>query len=186
MIGIKLRIVREIESGVVSIRDAARMCQAGVKKIHRKLKDKCIAIGRDALFEMLKRKDMLVKRKRKATQTTYSKHSYAVAPNRIKSLSVTKPLQVLVGDITYLRLASGQFAYLYLLSDLYSRKVVGYHVSRDLTHHSALVALGRAVDAVGRDAITGAIPIAIRNFVFSGSSLWSYFEVTIEANRKRY
>lgn len=131
--------------------------RVGTKKIHQKLQGQGVTIGRDALFKLLGRNGMLVKRKKKASRTTYSKHSYAVAPNRIKDLRDMKPLSVLVGDITYLRLANGKFAYLYLVSDLYSRKIVGHHASLDLTHHSALVALGRAVETVGRDAINGAI-----------------------------
>jgi transposase InsO family protein len=121
------------------------------------MKRKQIKIGRDALFKLLRSKDMLVRRKRKGTRTTYSRHGYAVAPNRIKKLAIKRPLEVLVGDITYLHLEGNQFAYLYLLTDLFSRRIVGYHLSRDLTHYSALIALQIAVRTVGEDAIRGAI-----------------------------
>lgn len=92
---------------------------------------------------------MLVKAKKKGARTTYSNHSYAVAENQIKNLSITQPRQVLVSDITYLSLKEGSFAYLFLTTDLYSRKIVGYHLSRDLTHHSAIYALGMAIEKYG-------------------------------------
>ena len=75
---------------------------------------------------------------------------YAVAPNRLKTLTVTAPRQVVVSDITYLRLERGAFAYLFLVTDLHARKILGWHVSRDLSHHAAIVALQQAIDALGR------------------------------------
>lgn len=121
------------------------------------MKRRQIKIGRDSLFKLLRNEGMLVRRKRKSARTTYSKHSYVVAPNRIKELAVKKPLEVLVGDITYLRMEGNNYAYLYLLTDLFSRLIVGYHVSRDLTHYSALIALGKAVETVGENAVRNAI-----------------------------
>lgn len=67
-----------------------------------------------------------------------------VAPNRIRGLKVEKPNQVFVSDITYIALAKG-FAYLFLVTDLFSRKIVGFHLSRDLSHYSALLALYMAL-----------------------------------------
>ncbi len=67
-----------------------------------------------------------------------------MAPNRIKELEVQAPGEILVSDITYLKLEKG-FAYLYLVTDLFSRKILGYHVTRDLTHYSACIAFEKAV-----------------------------------------
>lgn len=119
----------------------------------RKLQDRLIntgkAIGRDFLFSLLRRTERLVKRKKSFVKTTYSQHGYAVAPNRVKDKIVTAPKQVFVSDITYIRLARGEFAYLFLVTDKFSRKIVGYHVSRDLTHYSALLALDNAIRLMG-------------------------------------
>ena len=101
-------------------------------------------VGRDRLFDLLRNAGQLVKVKKRFEKTTYSRHGYAVAPNRIKGRTITKPNQVLVCDCTYIRLRGRQFAYLFLVSDAYTRRIVGHHVSRDLSHHSAVIALSKA------------------------------------------
>lgn len=123
--------------------------RVGTRKLHQEL-EPCfrrakISIGRDKLFSVLREAEKLVRPKKSFVKTTYSRHSYAVAPNRIKELAVKAPGEVLVSDVTYLRLARGEFAYLFLVTDLATRKVLGYHVTRDLTHHSACIALEKAV-----------------------------------------
>jgi len=74
-------------------------------------------VGRDRLFTWLRQSGRLVKRKKRWDKTTYSRHGYAVAPNRIKELVIAKPNQVLVCDCTYMRLVGRKFAYLFLVSD---------------------------------------------------------------------
>lgn len=123
--------------------------RVGTRKLQQRLANVGVSVGRDRLFTLLRTTDRLVKRKRRHTQTTYSRHGYAVAPNRLRGLAVTAPRQVVVSDITYLRLAHGAFAYLFLVTDLYARRIVGWHVSRDLSHHAALVALHHAVATLG-------------------------------------
>jgi len=110
-----------------------RLCKAGVK------------IGRDQLFAILRKSERLVKVKKRFEKTTYSRHSYAVAPNRIKELEIVRPGQVVVSDCTYLRLAGREFAYLFLITDAFTRMIVGYHLSKDLSHYSAVIALSNAV-----------------------------------------
>lgn len=121
--------------------------RVGCRKIHHKifpnLKAQGIPLGRDKLFKILGNYGMHVKRKKNYHKTTYSKHSYAVAPNLVRDLEVNKPNQVFVSDITYIRLQQGH-AYLFLVTDLYSRKIVGYHLSRSLKHTGAISALKMA------------------------------------------
>lgn len=126
--------------------DARRVVQprVGTQKLHAALAAAGVRVGRDALHTQLRDAGRLMKRKRRGTQTTYSRHRYAVAPNRLKTMDVTARRQVVVSDITYLRLTRGTFAYLFLVTDLFSRHIVGSHVSRDLSHHAALVALDAA------------------------------------------
>ena len=128
--------------------------RVGTRKLHDRLQKAGWEIGRDALFSLLRETGKLVKPKKSFRKTTYSRHSYTVAPNRIKHLEVTAPRQVLVSDITYLRMSRQRHAYLFLVTDLYSRQIMGYHVSRDLSHHSALLALDRAVQRMGQVAGT--------------------------------
>lgn len=131
--------------------DALRAVQTrvGTRKLHAELADRGLPVGRDRLFTWLRASGRLVRRKRRGTHTTYSQHGYAVAPNRLHTLEVTAPRQVVVSDITYLRLAGSAFAYLFLVTDRYARKIVGWHVSADLSHHAALVALQAAVATLG-------------------------------------
>lgn len=137
--------------------DALRTDQprVGTRKVQAHLASSGVPVGRDQLFALLRATGRLVPRKRRATQTTYARHAYAVAPNRLRSMRVTAPRQVVVSDITYLRLDRGAFAYLFLVTDLYARQILGWQVSRDLSHHAALLAL----DAAGRrlGPVTGVV-----------------------------
>ena len=119
--------------------------RVGTRKLQDRLAKGGMEIGRDNLFGLLRKSGRLVKPKKKYEKTTYSRHSYAVAPNRIKELEISRPHQVAVSDCTYLRLANGEFAYLFLVTDAYTRVILGYHVSKDLGHHSAVIALENAV-----------------------------------------
>jgi putative transposase len=133
-----------VRTHVARVRDTQP--RVGGRKLHRHLADDHgVVVGRDALFTVLRDAGLLVKRKRRGTHTTYSQHGYAVAPNRFATLTLTGPRQAVVSDITYLRLARETFAYLFLVSDAFSRQIVGWHLHRDLTHHGALHALDGAV-----------------------------------------
>jgi transposase InsO family protein len=133
---------------------AERVAQprVGTRKLQTHLARAGVAVGRDRLFRWLREHRALVPRKRRGTFTTYSRHSYAVAPNRLKDATITGPGQAVVSDITYLRLARDGFAYLFLTTDVYSRRIVGWHLGRDLSHHSALQALYRTIATLGTTA----------------------------------
>jgi transposase InsO family protein len=125
--------------------------RTGTRKLHHRisadLKRRGVSIGRDRLFEFLKKHSMLVRPKRRFERTTYSNHNYVVAPNRLKKTPIKSPNEALVSDITYLRLKGG-FAYLFLVTDAYSRKIMGYHLSKDLSHYSAILSLQMAISSL--------------------------------------
>ena len=123
--------------------------RVGTRKLHDRLQKVGIAVGRDKLFSLLRGSGKLVKPKKSFKKTTYSSHGYAVARNEVKELEVIEPKQLVVSDITYLRLARDKFCYLFLVTEAYSRKIVGYHVSKDLSHYSALLALDMASQELG-------------------------------------
>lgn len=105
-------------------------------------------IGRDRLAKFCAKNGLQVtRRKSKKVQTTYSNHSYAVQPYLLPGVEVSGPRQVLVADITYIALHSGH-AYLYLVTDAYSRMIVGYHLSKNLHHGGALEALKMALELI--------------------------------------
>ena len=80
-------------------------------------------------------------------KTTYSGHRYAVQPNLVHGIEVSEPNQVLVADITYIALADSA-AYLFLITDAFSRMIVGYHLSDSLAHQGAIEALNMALEHV--------------------------------------
>ncbi len=82
--------------------------------------------------------------KRRKTRTTDSQHDFPRYPNRVGGLKITRPEQVWVADITYIRLAR-DFVYLAVIMDVYTRAVRGWHLSRALDRELTLTALRRAL-----------------------------------------
>lgn len=104
--------------------------------------------GRDRFFDILRTHGLLLeRRKSRSPSTTYSQHGYAVQPNLMHNLVLTKPLQAMVSDITYLRVGD-RFAYLFLTTDAYSRKILGFHLAETLEHRGAIQALDMAVSKI--------------------------------------
>jgi putative transposase len=111
-----------------------------------------IAIGRDAFFELLAKNKMLVRKTKRSTHTTNSKHHFRRYPNLAKDFTPMKAHELWVSDITYIPLKE-RFAYLFLITDAYSRKIVGHHVSDDMKVSSAVVALKKALAQKPDDTI---------------------------------
>ena len=103
-----------------------------------------IKIGRGSFFELLRRHGLLIKRRRRYVQTTNSNHSYKKWPDLTKSFTLKAAEQLWVSDITYLRTASG-FVYLSLITDCYTKRIVGYHVSQHLKAQGCIIALNKAL-----------------------------------------
>ena len=124
-----------------------RQTRIGVRKLYYKLAPEFRKmgnqIGRDQLFTLLKREGLLVSGKRRVCRTTNSNHWYAVYTNMISDLVVERRNQVWVSDITYLRTEQG-FEYLSLITDLYSRMIMGYCVSLSLSIEGSVQALRMA------------------------------------------
>lgn len=115
-----------------------------LKVLRAELASLDIEIGRDRFFKELANKGLLVDPLPKAPMTTMSAHSLPIFPNLIQDLEITAPNQVWVCDITYLRLRD-RFVYLALITDVYSRKIVGYHLAETLKAVDALQALRSAL-----------------------------------------
>lgn len=109
----------------------------------------CITIGRDRFFALLKKHDLLVRKKKRYAVTTWSNHPYKEWQNLVKELPVKASEQLWVSDITYLRTEAG-FIYLSLITDAWSRKIVGYHLSQQLKAQGCLVALEKAVASLSQ------------------------------------
>ena len=105
-----------------------------------------ISLGRDALFGILADRNLLInKRKRLTPVTTHSNHWMHKYPNCIIGFVPTQAHQLLVSDITYIRLSSGGCAYLSLVTDAYSHKIVGYYMRKDLSTQGCIQALKMAL-----------------------------------------
>jgi transposase InsO family protein len=112
-------------------------------KLAPMLRAEGLSIGRDRLFALLKSQDLLIERKKTYRRTTIP--GLWRAPNRLAGLTVTRPNQVWVSDITYLELEMSRFAYLFVLMDLFSRYIVGWHVADSLAAAGALISLEQAL-----------------------------------------
>lgn len=121
------------------------MPRIGTRKVYYLL-DGQLAVGRDKLFAILKANHMLVKPVKSYTKTTMSKHWLHKYPNLLKDINIYHSEQVYVSDITYIK-SRQRTHYLSLITDAYSRKIVGYHLSNDLNAESVVKALKMAVKA---------------------------------------
>ena len=121
--------------------------------LHSFFQQQNIIIGRDAFFDLLAKNKLLVRNKKRKVNTTNSKHFFYRYPNLVKDFTPLHAHELWVADITYIPLKDNRFAYLYLLTDAYSRKIVGFHVSDNMRVGSAVVALQKALDQKPADAI---------------------------------
>jgi transposase InsO family protein len=131
---------------VASIRkDLPRL---GTRKLHFVLRDKLvphqIRFGRDYLFDLLAEHKLLVRQRKRKAITTDSRHWMKKYSNLVKGLEITRPEQVWASDITYIRLID-QWGYLSLITDAYSRKIMGYSFRRDLSAEGCIDALKMAL-----------------------------------------
>jgi putative transposase len=141
---------------------AYRMVQkiVGTRKLHWLLApffgQHEISMGRDALFDLLRFHSLLIgKRRSYKPKTTDSNHRMRKYPNLIKDLSPVTSGGLLVSDITYVELGK-ENSYLSLVTDAYSRKIVGFHLNEQLTAAGPVAALEMAILSYG-DNVTGLI-----------------------------
>jgi putative transposase len=118
--------------------------RVGTRKLHLMLADNGIHIGRDRLFEILREHKLLVQKRKRYTRTTDSRHPFRYYPNLIKDIQIKRPDQVYVSDITYIHTLDG-FQYLCLITDYYSRKIIGYDLSSSLSIDGSIRALKMAL-----------------------------------------
>lgn len=133
---------------VIETRKELRQPKLGGVKLYNLLKGKItehgMKLGRDAFLRLLQQNNLLVKRKKRYVITTMSKHHFKKWPNLIQNIEVQHPEQVWVCDITYLRIETG-FVYLSLITDAYSRKIMGFHLSQELKAKGCIIALKKAL-----------------------------------------
>jgi len=126
----------------------SRQPRIGTRKLYTLLKPVIkknrIKMGRDKLFTLLRHHGLLVKLRRKKPRTTESTHPYRKYPNIIRDYEPCEPEQVWASDITYVSTEQG-YVYVSLVTDQYSKKIMGYHVHPTLETHGSLQALSMAL-----------------------------------------
>ena len=123
------------------------MPRIGGRKLHFIIQNQLpenLVPGRDKFFNLLREKDLLVKKKRYRAKTTWSNHWMRKYPNLIKEFTPDRPHQLWVSDITYLETKQG-FVYLFLITDAYSRKIIGWSLADTLEAKNAIAALKMAL-----------------------------------------
>lgn len=125
------------------------MPKLGVRKLYHLL-GTSLNIGRDKLFHIMRANNMLIKPTKSYTKTTMSKHWLHKHPNLLKNIMINRPEQVYVSDITYVK-SKQKTHYLSLITDAYSRKIVGFHLSDDL----------------GAESVSKALKMAVRNRIYN-------------------
>jgi len=129
----------------------SQMPMLGGRKLYVLLKQEIESlskpIGRDKLFKLLRNNGLLIKPKKYRPRTTESRHRFKKYDNLIKDLEINRINQVHVSDITYLRTVD-RFCYLFLVTDLYSRRIMGEDLSESLAIEGGMRALKKATDKV--------------------------------------
>jgi len=124
----------------------------GGRKLHEMMgpfmEDHDIYIGRDALFDLMRDNGLLNgNRSRSHPRTTDSNHWMRRYPDLIRNIRLSRADELWVSDITYVHLIKKKFAYLSLVTDAYSRKIVGFCMNKDLSTEGPVAALEMALSA---------------------------------------
>jgi transposase InsO family protein len=150
----RLRRRREIDEalilGLVRLERQMQPRLGGRKLLHllrEDLEEARIQIGRDRFFELLAESDMLVVPKPGTPRTTNSRHSLPVFGNLLAGKVLYAPNEAWVSDLTYIRTDEG-FLYASLITDAYSRKIVGAHIGDSLEAEGCRLALDQALKAL--------------------------------------
>jgi transposase InsO family protein len=117
----------------------------GSPRIHRALRENGVRVSRKTVEKVMRENGIVARSKRRFRRTTDSNHAYPIAPNLLeRDFEPKAPNQVWAGDVTYIATDEG-WAYLAVLLDLYSRRVVGWAISATNDTELALAALSRAL-----------------------------------------
>lgn len=128
-------------------RERKQLPRLGTRKIYHLIKSDLATLGlswgRDKLFALMRDYGILIKPRRRYTQTTMSNHWLRKWPNLIKGKKANEPDEHWVSDITYIKTEEGN-CYLNMVTDAYSRKIVGYAVDNTMETESMIKALKMA------------------------------------------
>lgn len=129
------------------LREAGQHPVEGSRRLSARLKrrSRWAHTSRERVRRCMRRLGIVRKIRRKRRRTTNSQHSFRRYPNLVKNLLIDHPRQVWVCDLTCITLADGSEVYLAIIMDVFTRRIVGWALRRDLTHELTLSALLRAL-----------------------------------------
>lgn len=129
-------------------RERKQLPRLGTRKLYHLIKDDLktqqINFGRDKLFSLMQYYGLQIKPRRRYTQTTMSKHWLRKWPNIVKGKELNYPDQIWVSDITYIKTQQGN-CYLNMITDAYSRRIMGYAIDDTMETKTMINALKMAV-----------------------------------------
>lgn len=121
-----------------------QMPRLGTRKIQHILKARyAVDVGRDHLFDLMRDNGMLYRTRKQRYSTTFSRHNMRTYPNLIKGIVPMRPNEIWVSDITYI-VFGYEFRFLFLITDAYSKKIVGWKYADNLLTENAIDALKMA------------------------------------------
>jgi len=138
----------------------------GYRRVARQLHREHVQVNHKKVLRIMRERGLTRKRKRRFIRTTDSNHSCIIYQNLLQDYSVTALNQVWVADITYIRIMTG-FVYLAVILDLFSRKAIGYNISRNLDTTLCLSSLHMAIK--GRNPPQGVIHHSDRGVQYASS-----------------
>ena len=118
----------------------------GYRRVGAELRHQGLVVNAKKVRRLMREHELQPKRRRRFVATTDSDHGYPIFPNLAKDMAIDGPNQLWVADITYITIATG-FVYLAAILDAWSRRVVGYAISRSIDARLALAALKAAIHA---------------------------------------
>ena len=128
----------------------------GYRRMTKELQRRDMDINHKKVLRLMREEDLLVRKKRFTPKTTQSNHGLPKYPNLIKNLKLTGINQAWVSDITFIHLLR-EFVYLAVIMDLFSRRCIGWALSRNPDTELTLHALNMAIALRGEENVAGCI-----------------------------
>lgn len=126
-------------------RVAAEWSTYGYRRLTAQLRREGQSVNSKRVRRLMQLMHLGRQHKRKSYRTTNSRHGFERYPNLVQDLTVTRPDEVWVADITYIRLR-GEFVFLAVIMDVFTRTIRGWHLGRNLDAELTLTALKRALE----------------------------------------
>ena len=118
----------------------------GWRRVRAELRHRGMIVNHTKIRRLMREHDLQPRRRRRYVATTDSDHDHPIYPNRTEDLTIDGPNQLWVADITYVAIVEG-FAYVAVILDAWSRRAVGYAISRSIDVRLTLAALNAAIES---------------------------------------